>query len=224
MIMGELNCVADENTNCEECELNGQLLCRFESSYANKFTVLNAIYRILACGILILGGLLTQTWWPLILYAITNILNFLLIEPWLLCPHCPYYQKEGKSLKCWALRGMPKIRKNQPGPMSKIEQLMMLLIGGFIDLFAFGMWIFYMVLYFVIKEENVVILLGLIVVGVIFLGLMLLLNNLLQGGACKKCPNFACPMNKTPKEHFQIFLARDQNRMMKTAWEKEKRV
>jgi len=80
-------------------------------------------------------------------------LNFLFIEPWLLCSNFPYYEKEGKFLKCCALRGMPKIRKYQPGPMTNIEKILMILIGAFIDLFSFGMLIFYIVWYFVKVER-----------------------------------------------------------------------
>ena len=43
------------------------------------------------------------------------------------------------------------------------------------------------------------------------------MNKLLQGGACKKCPNFSCPMNKTPKDYFKIFIAKDQNKLIKKA-------
>ena len=63
----------------------------------------------------------------------------------------------------------------------------------------------------------------LIIVGVVFFGLMMILNNLLQGGACKKCPNFACPMNKTPKDYFKMFLAKDENNLIKNACKKEKK-
>ena len=44
-------------------------------------------------------------------YTGVLILTFFIIEPRLLCSHCPYYEKEGKVLKCWALRGMPKLWK-----------------------------------------------------------------------------------------------------------------
>lgn len=219
--MVEINCVADENSNCEECELNGKIICRFKPSFARKFGLLNLCYRIIACGVLLFGGLLTTYYWPLLLYVITNLLNFFLIEPWLLCSHCPYYQKQGKFLKCWALRGMPKIRKYQPSPMKNLEKTLMLIIGGFIDLFGFGMLIYYVIWYaFLTDIQDLGLFSGLIIFGVLFLALMVYLNKMLQGGTCKKCPNFACPMNKTPKEFFKVFIDKKQNQLIKDSWEK----
>jgi len=53
-----LNCIADNNSNCFECELKDVLICNFEKSFANKFLIGNVFYRIFAILILILVGLI----------------------------------------------------------------------------------------------------------------------------------------------------------------------
>ncbi|MHA1719371.1 MAG: hypothetical protein ACTSWX_09905 [Promethearchaeota archaeon] len=85
------------------------------------------------------------------------------------------------------------------------------------------MLIFYIAWYFIREEDKIFLLTALIVVGAVVFGLMFDMNKLLQGGTCKKCPNFACPMNKTPQDYFQIFLAKNQNKLIKNAWEKKKK-
>ncbi|MHA1953134.1 MAG: hypothetical protein ACW96U_04220, partial [Candidatus Heimdallarchaeaceae archaeon] len=131
------NCIAREDSNCIECELNGELICFVDKKFANKFTIGNILYRLLAIEIFIFSGLLIGHWWMLISYVSTVLITFLIIEPRLLCSHCPFYEKEGKCLKCWALRGMPKLWRFRPGPINGTEKTLMLILGSFIDLFPF---------------------------------------------------------------------------------------
>jgi len=46
--------------------------------------------------------------------------------------------------------------------------------------------------------------------------LLTVLATLLQGDACKRCPNFSCAMNKTPDDVRLAFLAK--NPTMAEAW------
>jgi hypothetical protein len=131
------NCIVDEKSSCSECELNISLLCNFDKKFANRFLIGNTAYRILAIITLMFAGVLTEQYWMWIIYTIMVALTFVIIEPRLLCSHCPFYAKEGKFLKCWALRGMPKLWKYRPEPMSKKEKTTMLIFGTFIDLFPF---------------------------------------------------------------------------------------
>lgn len=215
-----INCIADNNSNCFECELKDVLICNFEKSFANKFLIGNVFYRIFAILILILVGLITTFWWMMITYIIVILLNFFIIEPRLLCSHCPFYAKDGNYLKCWALRGMPKLWKYRPGPMNKKEKIAMLSLGVFVDLFPYigsGLGIVWFILnpidYFVTG-------ISIIVITATFTIIVIYFTKLLQGFACKHCPNFSCGMNKTPNEYLEVFLKK--NPILKKAWEEKK--
>jgi len=73
------NCIADEKSNCIECELNGKLICIVNRQFANRFLAGNITYRILALTIFVFSGLLIRHWWMLISYAIILPLTFLVI-------------------------------------------------------------------------------------------------------------------------------------------------
>lgn len=210
------NCIADENSNCVECEIEGELICFVDKRFANKFTIGNIIYRLLAVTIYVLTGLLFGQWWMLITYTIIVLLTFLIIEPRLLCSHCPYYEKEGKFLRCWALRGMPKLWKYRPEPISNTEKYVMLTIGAFIDLFPFIGFIWGIIYFALNFEENLVLGVSLIVVSILFLIVVGYFSKVLLGNACKKCANFSCGMNKVPKEIINQFL--EKNPKMKESW------
>lgn len=210
------NCIAAENSNCLECEIEGELICFVDKRFANNFTIGNISYRLLAMIIFILTGLLFGQWWMVITYSSTVIVTFVIIEPRLLCSHCPYYEKEGRFLKCWALRGMPKLWKYRPEPISKKEKYLMLVLGAFIDLFPF-VGLIWGIIYFAINlEENLVLGVFLILTSVLFLVIVGYFSKVLLGNACKKCANFSCGMNKVPKEIIDQFLER--NSKMKESW------
>ncbi|MCE7742433.1 MAG: hypothetical protein GOP50_08220 [Candidatus Heimdallarchaeota archaeon] len=213
-----INCIADENSNCAECDLEGELICFVNKNFANKFTIGNIIYRILAITIFIFSGLLIGHWWMLISYSIVLLITFTILEPRLLCSHCPFYEKKGKCLKCWALRGMPKMWKYRPEPMSKSEKILMLIFGSFIDLFpivgaAWGMTVFGL------NYTNPDLLFaGVAIVICTFLFMIVAgyFSRVLLGNACKRCANFSCSMNKVPKELVDKFL--EKNPKMKESW------
>jgi len=178
----------------------------------------NTIYRILAITMLVFSGLLIGHWWMVGTYTGMVILTFFVIEPRLLCSHCPFYEKEGKFLKCWALRGMPKLWKYRPGPMAKWEKYLMLAFGSFIDLFPFvgGIW---GIVQFA-RNPTVQVFAGVAIIATtaVFTVVAVIFGQMLMGKHCKRCANFSCGMNKTPKEIIDKFL--EKNPKMKEAWEK----
>ncbi|MHA1462495.1 MAG: hypothetical protein ACTSPM_00050 [Candidatus Heimdallarchaeota archaeon] len=210
------NCVASENSNCSVCELDGKLICKVDKKFANQFMFSNIMYRMFAITLLVLSGLLIGHWWMLGTYIGILLLTFLVLEPRLLCSHCPYYELDGKFLKCWALRGLPKLWKYRPEPMKTWEKIVMLFFGAFIDLFPYVGAIWGIVWFAYNVTENLPIGISLISMTVIFSVLVVLFGQVLLGNQCKKCPNFSCTMNKVPKEQIDQFL--NKNKKMKDAW------
>ena len=210
------NCIANKDSSCAECEIEGELICFVDKKFANRFTLGNVVYRLLAILIFIFSGLMIDHWWMLISYSVVLLVTFTLIEPRLLCSHCPYYEKEGSFLKCWALRGMPKLWKYRPEPINRIEKITMLIFGGFIDLFPFvgAVWglIFFSLHYINYMFEGIV----LVFCTFFFMVVAGYFSRILLGHACKKCANFSCSMNKAPNELIDKFL--QQNPKMKKAW------
>ncbi len=210
------NCIADKNSDCDECELNDLLLCNFDKKFADKFLLGNITYRILAIIILALVGFLMGLWWMVITYTIVLLLTFIVIEPRLLCSHCPFYAMEGKYLKCWALRGMPKLWKYRPEPINKKEKTVMLAIGAFIDLFPYVGSIIGIIWFLLNPTGNELLGTSLIVFSIVFTVVVGYFAKILQGYACKRCPNISCAMNKTPDKVKEAFL--EKNPKIKKAW------
>jgi len=222
IINQEKNCIANEDSNCSECDLKEYLVCRFEKSFSNKFLFGNTAYRVVALVILYLAGVLVNQFWLMPLYLGGIILVFFILEPRLLCSHCPFYEKKGKVLKCWALRGMPKLWNYHPGPISRIEKIVMLSLGTFIDLFPI-VGIVWGILAFVINpHDNFLIGILLISLTIIFITLMVYFSKVLLGYACLRCPNFSCAMNKVPSNIIFAFLKK--NPVMKKAWKEAGRM
>lgn len=212
-------CLADDHANCDECELNGLVLCHFSKEFANKFLLGNIIYRAIATLIAIVAGALTGLWWIAPVYLITVLVTFLIIEPRLLCCHCPQYAKEGRLLKCWALQGMPKLWRYRPEPINSTEKMLMLLIGGFIDLFPFIAVAVGFISIFtggVAAAFSNYIFWLLIALTTMFTILVWYFDKFLRGGACKKCLNFSCAMNKTPDDIQKKFFQKSPT--MRDAW------
>ncbi len=211
-------CFKPDNEECKECSIKDVILCRFTRKEKIGFALGNLTYRILASAIFFFFFLITQIWWVIWVYIILVVLTFLILEPRLLCSHCPFYALEGRSLKCGGLWGMPKIWRYRPEPISRWEQNLMVLIGAIIDISPIlGIFLGF-IAFFLSPIKSIFYLIGLIVVSILFIGLAYYFGTVLLGDRCKRCPNFSCRMNKVPEEYRRQFL--DKNPIMKFAWEK----
>jgi len=125
---------------------------------------------------------------------------------------------DGKFLKCWALRGMPKLWRYRPEPMKKFEKYLMLFFGSFIDLFPLVGTIWGIVWFAKNPTEKVALSIVLFIVSGILLLLMIIFGEVIIKKGCKKCANFSCSMNNVPEEIINQFL--EKNPKIKDAWEK----
>ncbi|NHJ05550.1 MAG: hypothetical protein EAX90_12050 [Candidatus Heimdallarchaeota archaeon] len=216
VIILDNNCIALDETKCDNCDLEDVLICKFDLKIARLFVAGNTIYRIFAITILIFSGFIIGHWWMVGAYTGILILTFFIIEPRLLCSHCPYYEKEGKFLKCWALRGMPKLWKYRPEPISRWEKFLMFILGGFIDLFPFVGAIWGIVVFALDPSTYLHFGVTLIIITGLFTILVIVFGEILMSKNCKRCPNFSCGMNKVPNETIVKFL--NKNPKMKEAW------
>ena len=212
------NCIVIEESNCEICELNGKLLCKVDKKFAARFLISNISYRIIAITLLTISGLIIGHWWMVGCYVGMVLLTFLILEPRLLCSHCPFYEKEGKVLKCWALQGMPKLWRYRPEPINNTEKYLMLILGVFIDLFPLVAVIWVIVWFALNPTEKVMLSIAFFVISFLFLILMIIFGEIILKKGCKKCANFSCGMNKVPEEIVNKFL--EKNPKIKEAWEK----
>ncbi len=120
----EKNCTVKDQKNCTNCDLKESLDCRWNKNILNCFI---AIASPIFIGVFLLLGvifLISGEWWPFIAYVLFIFLIFG-YEIKFLCSHCPFYNNEGKFLKCLAKNGAPKIFKYNPAPMNRFEKFMM---------------------------------------------------------------------------------------------------
>ncbi len=213
-------CTWDDERNCANCSLHNKLGCRF-SPKEFRFFIWNQLPSlVIATFGLVLIGLLTGDWWPLILFAVVCIALWGLgIETRLLCSHCPYWAEDSKTLHCWALPGSPKLWRYRPEPMNKFEKTILLLFFTFISLFpvlveAYGIWTM-SVRY---EEFGLYALLGLIGVTLATIMAGLQFFYVLTNHFCSKCVNFSCPGNSVPKSMVDRYL--EKNPVMREAWER----
>jgi hypothetical protein len=158
-----------------------------------------------------------KTWWMMWGYGALVALTFIILEPRLLCSHCPFYTKPGKILTCGGLYGMPKWWKYHPEPIKPWEKIIMLILGSVIDLVPFLGMIGGVILFLLHISEYLIYGIGLTIFSILFLGLAYYFSKVLLGDRCKRCPNFSCAMNKVPKELVMQFL--EKNTVMQKAWE-----
>ncbi|MFW9806588.1 MAG: hypothetical protein ACFFFK_07665 [Candidatus Thorarchaeota archaeon] len=209
-------CTSKDRSVCVACEIDGKLNCRFDEDLVKCFRNRHIPYRTLQLFVAGVTSFLIGVWWPFLLFSIILILNFTIIETRYLCRHCPFYEKEGGSLECITLKGLPRLWKFDPSPMKTSDKIGMTLVGGFIDVFpilwaGYSVWVLYS-----INAEllSIISMIGLTIVSIIAAGY---LEEFIGKNYCKRCVNLSCMMNKVPKELKDEFL--QKNPEMLKIWE-----
>lgn len=211
-----LTCTCDEESNCIDCEIKGQLNCRYSREAAKTFQVHQIPSMVLSVWGLALLWIMVGMWWPLLLFTAVALFNFGYLEIRCLCSHCPFYASEEGKLKCLALDGMTKRGEYKPGPMTGSDRVLMtlavaIIVGTPILAELYMNWFLFMV------PADLTMQLG-------FIGLTLATAmahwqffKITGGFFCSKCVNFSCPLNTVPKHFVDAYLNR--NPVMRKAWE-----
>jgi hypothetical protein len=142
---------------------------------------------------LLLGALairMYQRQW-LIPWVVACAAFFGLVEIRVLCSHCPHYAQPGRVLRCWADYGSPKLWRYRPGPLSRVERLV--LLSGFAAIWGFPLGTALVGRDFVLVGAMVVAIAG--------------FYAALRRRFCSRCMNFACPLNVVPQQARDDFLA-----------------
>jgi hypothetical protein len=202
--------ICDNNgTVCQQCSVNGKLMCRFDIKDTIYFLI-----PVLAVWITWIWGLafgfisgdvtIFQLIFLFSLYIGYLVFFFQIWENKILCSHCPYYAfKDEKTVKCYANYGLYKAWKYNPAPMSRSEQIQ----------FIIGILIFTAI------PLISLLLLGLYLYFGISLGLSIIWIVSMHFLSCSKCPNFSCPLNGVPKNIVDEYLK--HNPIMRKAWEEK---
>ena len=95
----DIPCTWMDESVCEDCELKEELRCRYSKQAVACFRRRHLGYRALAFAVIGVASWLTELWIMLLIYAVVTVLNFAFIETYYLCRHCPFYAKEGRTLK-----------------------------------------------------------------------------------------------------------------------------
>jgi hypothetical protein len=187
-----------DEVTCKNCNVKSKVTCHFNMKSIMRFFIMAAPSFIIAgIGIYLFNYILMIPWIAFIL------LYFGLIEIRVMCSHCPHYaEPEIKTLKCWANYGCLKIWRYRPGPMSLPEKI--LFFSGIVVMFL------YPIVIMAISKQF--ILLSILVLYIIIGG------YLMHNYMCKKCMNFACPLNSVTRETRDKFLK--HNSIICKAWNK----
>lgn len=185
-------------TECEDCSLREDLMCRFESRDLVHFLML-----LLPFAVTVIAGTIRARYGMLLFWWLAySIFFFFVWEARVLCRHCPMWAEESRVLHCHANSGVVEIWKYEPGPMSKSEQVQFLL-GGLI-------WFAFPFVFLLIGREYLLI----------FIGLASAVSGIysLWRSVCSRCINFSCPLNNLRKEYVDAYLRR--NPAIRAAWER----
>ncbi|MEJ2211280.1 MAG: hypothetical protein P8129_19880, partial [Anaerolineae bacterium] len=129
-------CTWKDEAACSECTLRCELGCRPDMREFRFFTVSQIPNLALSVFGLVLVGVVTGAWWPLITFgAACLVLWGLGLETRVLCSHCPFWAEESKTLHCLALTGSPKIWRYRPGPLARWEKATFLAFLSFLLVF-----------------------------------------------------------------------------------------
>ena len=185
-------CAAPE---CADCSIADSIHCHFGLPDLVHFYLISLpVFLVGGAGILAVGLL------PLLVWIVIIVGFFNIVEIRVMCSHCPHYAEEGRTLRCWANYGSPKIWKYRPGPMSFMEKFV--LIAGLVVVFG------YPLVFFITGGTWYLMGLYLLLVAGFYISI--------QRSFCSRCMNLACPLNGVPDPVRRAFLKR--NPVVGRAW------
>jgi hypothetical protein len=180
MPTGKTTAAACSRQTCEGCEIEGKLLCIHTKADLIDFAVLAVGWAIPFLA----GMLIGRFWIGLAVWIGLAALFFGYVEAWALCRHCPHYAEAGFLLRCHANRGLPKIPRFDPRPMSRGEQVIWLLYVAVLFL--------YHVPFFIASRQW--LLLALTTWAAIVWAWTM------QRTQCTRCYHLSCPVNRVPDD------------------------
>ena len=182
---------------CGGCGIGERLDCRF--SWGN---LLHFVAMFLGFVIPSVVGMIRGGYGGYFLGWLGFALFF--FEVWeirILCSHCPYYAKRGRTLHCIANYGSLKLWPYRPEPMSRGEKIQLWLGFAILGAYPFPFLIFG----------------GRWAWALMAMWGLALFFWTLRKETCSRCVNFSCPLNGVPKEIVDAYLER--NPVMRRAWE-----
>lgn len=221
MIETDKACMFRDRSECEGCNLDRRLGCRYSRREFWFFTLNQVPLLVMALFSLVFTGFLTDLWWPLLFYVLGAFVFFGLgLETRILCSHCPYWTGEGKQLNCWAYPGAYKFWRYRPGPMNWLEKSLLIIFFAFLALFPVALVLYDIWIVAASPSlNNLFTMLGVtgIAVGTLMAGVQFFLVLLFH--FCSRCVNFSCPFNLVPDEQVKAYL--EKNPVMKKAFEQK---
>jgi hypothetical protein len=193
----DIPCTWQSPSDCAGCQLETELMCRFDQSDLTAFLLNFLPIAITVVAGMIIGGygLFLIPWFAFWIFF------FFVWEARVLCSHCPFWAESGRILHCHANYGVLKIWKYRPGPMSRSEQFQFI-VGALI----------------LIGFPFVFLLLGAqYLLAGIALSTVLSWGFNLRKHVCTHCIHFSCPINAVPKPIVDAYLRR--NPAIQEAWE-----
>ncbi len=211
-------CTWDTDSACDGCEARDKLACKWDRAMLRGFCALSFPPLLVALFGMVLVGILTGAWWPLIAYVVYFFLMLGVFEIRFLCSHCPYYAENSRVLHCLANHGSLKWWCYRPGLMSRLERFLMHFLVTTVFLVfpmaILGHGIWFLSVHYV--EHGLAALLGLIGITTAFLFSSLGSYTLLRIFYCSRRVNFSCPFNTVPRSLVNAYL--DRNEVMRAAW------
>ena len=130
-----------------------------------------------------LGMTVGRHWVGLLGWFVLAVLFFGYIEALILCRHCPHYKEEGRTLRCHANWGLPKIPSYDPRPMNRFEQVAWLIYAAIITL--------YWVPFFIYAKQWLFLIWASVSAIVSIYQIM--------RTKCSRCFMVSCPINRVPE-------------------------
>ena len=211
-----MTCTWDDDADCSNCELKGELDCKWERRFLLRFYKIGSLALVSGFSAFIFIGLI-HSWIPIITYLVFWIFFFGFFEIRVLCSHCPYYADEGRMLHCLANHGTIKIWRYHPEPMNTYEKLGFLGGASFFMLFPIvtELHTIYTLLDFAGNLNETIVVLTVLAIGSVIGGGIFFFGLITR--ICISCVNFSCPLNRVPRKVVDTYLKR--NPIMKEAWE-----